>query len=685
MKNDRNKLTAVVSHLVHECESYREELSKDREKAMEYFDGRMKDLAVEEGRSQAVSRDVRATIKKVLPSLIRTILGNEKVAEYQPVSEEDEPNAEQATDYISNVIFPESNGYDAVQDAIHDALKLRNGVIRWWYDAKISISVSAHSGLDEMALVQLVSDDSVTVLEQSQGLEILQQEDGQQMEIPVWDVKIRRRTKRGQPRLAAVPPEKLLIHPDALTMADSPITGINERLRRSELVAMGYDRDVVDRLPVAGSNIDQDSEEATRRRDVVEAREAAAHAMQEVEYYELYVRVDEDNDGIAELRRLVYAGGIKDEYLLENEEWDEVPFADIIIERRPHQREGNSIADDTMEAQKVKTALLRETLDNIYWQNKAQPILQEGAVTNPDAVLNPAFGKPIRVQQGISAKDALGFTQVPFVGNSSFQMMEYFDREIQDVTGVSDASGGLAPDALQNVTAKASAMVESAGIAQAELMAATLARGLVPVFKGLLKLTIKHQDKPRVVRLRKRWVAFDPRPWNADMDVTVNTGLGAGTRERDMAVMQMISGIQEKLLASYGPVNNPFVTAENVYNALAKLIEASGLRSVDQYFTRPDMQKLAQMQQQAQQKPDPALQKVQAETQAMMMKAKLEAQNDLRKMELDREIRLAEIQSRAELHRYQIDQEIALKRQQNAAQIIQREAVTPVHLGGNPG
>ncbi len=32
------------------------------------------------------------------------------------------------------------------------------------------------------------------------------------------------------------------------------------------------------------------------------------------------------------------------------------------------------------------------------------------------------------------------------------------------------------------------------------------------------------------------------------MDATVNTGLGAGTRERDMLMIQMIQQLQEKLL-----------------------------------------------------------------------------------------------------------------------------------------
>lgn len=681
-EKQKDMLTPTVTQLVSECESYREELSIDRDKAMEYFDGKMEDVPIVDGRSKVVSRDVRAHVKKVLPSLIRTILGNDQVAEFQPMGEGDDEYADQASDYISNVVFPESDGYEAVEDAIHDALKLRNGIIRWWHETKDSVQVTRHSGLDEMSLVQLISDDDVTVLEQAQRVEMIEGEGQPPMQVPVYDVKIRKRFTNGRTRLSAVPPEQLLIHPDALCITESPITGFNMRQRRSDLVAMGYDRDLINKLPVAGSTSDQDDEESTRRRDMItDDNASAAKSMQEVEYFELYVRFDEDDDGIAELRRLVYAGAIKEEFLLENEEWDEVPFADIISERRPHQREGSSIADDTMEGQKVKTVLLRETLDNIYWQNKAQPIVDESAVVNPDAVLNPAFGKPIRVTAGTDVRMALGFTQVPFVAQSSFSMLDYFDREMSDVTGISDASGGLSPDALQNVTAKASAMVEQGGIAQTELMARTIARGLVPVFKGLLKLTIKHQDKPRTVRLRKKWVTFDPRPWNSGMDVVVNTGLGAGTRERDMMMMQMIMGLQEKLLAQLGAVNNPFVTPKNVFNALTKLVQASGMRAVDMFFTEPSEEQIQAMIAQQGSQPNPQMEKLKQD----QAKAQMEAQIEQEKIKSNERIEMAKMQQEYQLKRYQIDQEIALKQRQNVAQALTGGSISSSQLGGMPG
>jgi hypothetical protein len=136
-------------------------------------------------------------------------------------------------------------------------------------------------------------------------------------------------------------------------------------------------------------------------------------------------------------------------------------------------------------------------------------------------------------------------------------MMDKADATIVDRTGISSASAGLDPMALQNVTAAGVNMVSDAASAQAWCMVREMARGGIRrAFKGLLKLTIQHQDKPRTVRMNDKWVDIDPRPWNADMDCEVNVGLGTGTRERDMQALMIVSGIQEKVLAAYGPNNS---------------------------------------------------------------------------------------------------------------------------------
>ena len=61
-----------------------------------------------------------------------------------------------------------------------------------------------------------------------------------------------------------------------------------------------------------------------------------------------------------------------------------------------------------------------------------------------------------------------------------------------------------------------------------ELIARNAAEMLVAgIFKSILELVCKHQQEPRIIRLRNQWVPMDPREWQDQMDVTVTVGLPA--------------------------------------------------------------------------------------------------------------------------------------------------------------
>lgn len=671
---DNDQLCTIVASLVKDAKDYRDERAESRLEAMAFFDGDADDLQkyipADAGRSRVISRDVRSAIKKVLPSVYRTILGNDEIVEFQPVGEGDEDSAGQATDYVNYVVLPECDGRQVIEDAISDAIRLRNGIIKWWQDKTVDVKFSEHSGLDDMAFATLVEPDDVEVLEHTARVEEIETPEGP-IEIPAHDVRIKRRVVTSQPRLAAIPLENFLIHPDAIRLEDSPILGEYCQLRRSDLVKMGYEKDVIWALPSASH--DDDEEEDARRRDADGDKDAPQKALDEIDYYDLLVRVDKDGDGIAELRRMVFAGGLKAENLLEDAEWDEINYADIVAERRPHQWEGTSVPDDVIEIQRIKTVLLRQTLDNLYWQNNQQPIVQEGIVENMDSVLSPEFGKPIRVRQGTDVRAAVGYNAVPMVADKSFTMLAYLDEEVTDRTGISDASSGMAPDALQNMTAKASAMIEQAGIGQTEMMVRTLANSLKPVFRGLLKLIIQHQDKPRTVRLRDEWVTFDPRMWNASMDAIVNVGLGAGTRERDMMMMQMVMGMQEKALASMGPrVGMLYVSPENMSNALDKFVESTGLRTPRLYFSRPEPEQVQQAIQQQSRQPSPEEIKAKAAMELEQVRGQTKMQVEQAKLHAKREEYAIKSQSDASKEAAQMEADLATKLQEIEAEAVAR-------------
>ena len=680
----------LVADMVKDCESYLSRLSADRVKAIEYYDGTMKDTLPDADRSSVVSRDVREQVQKVLPSLTRTFLASDRIVEFLPGQEGDDELAEQQTDYINYVVFPESDGPRALEDSIHDALKARNGIMYWWFDEKTSIKVSRHSGLDDASFAKIVAEDGVKVLEHTSREEVIETPEGPMPSV-AHDFKIRRSVSVRKPCVKCVPLDEFLIHPDAIDEETAACIGTKSPVRRSDLVAMGYDRKQVDKLPALGADgIAIDEEKANRSGLDGDRRTQIAHELEMIDYYELYVRIDVDGDGIAELRRMCFGGKISSDCLLDDEEADEAPFAIIKTKGKPHQWEGVSIADDVMDIQRIKTVLLRNTLDNLYWQNNPQLGVRRDLVSpeSISAVTNPKFGQTVWLEPGASAAEAMQPITIPFVAEKSFAMLSYMDDEKTNRTGISDASGGLPPDALQNVTAKASAMMEQGGIGQAELMARTLAFGFKRMFRGLLRLVIKHQDKPRSVRLRDKWVTFDPRQWNADLDCTVNTGLGAGTRERDVMMISGILGAQEKVLAAYGP-QNPYVTPENLGNSLLRLAEATGARTPTMYFSKPTEEQVQSMKEAQANKPDPEIVKLEKQLanaielkkmdmqvathketvqgQAAVEQAVQTTQIEAQAKEKDRQLKKYEIDTKAQLELLKMQQQQAFDREQSKA------------------
>ena len=662
------EVARAVELFANEAREWDRTLSADRIRAMEYYDGIMLDTPSDAGRSSVVSRDFRAATKQVLPAIKRTILGNDKIVEFAPMSRGDEAGAEQATEFLNYVVLPECQAYEAISDSIHDALRIRNGVLHWYWDDRAEIKFTRHCGLSEAEFIYLAQDQSVEVLEY--GVDPTKPE-GANIEC-----RIKRAIKRGLPRLVCLPREEFIIHPDAVSIDEAPFCAWNRRYRRYELVAMGYDAQEVDKLSAYSGNNDGDFEESTRREDFsnLHAGSNILKQNEEIDFFKCYVRLDVDGDGYAELRRIIMAGGFGDDNILENEEVDEIPFGDIVIERRPHEWQGRSLFDDMDDIQRSKTVLLRNTNDNIYWQNNLQSVVQLDAVENPEALLNPQFGQPILIKAGKNAREAVSYTVVPFVAAESFKMLGYWDEVAADRTGITDASAGFPADALQNVTAKASAMLEQQGIGQVELMVASVAVGLKRAFKGLLSLVIQYQDKPRTVRLRDGWVEYDPRSWNSGMDVTVNTGLGAGTRERDMAAMGAVMQMQEKFLAALGP-DNPFVKPNNLYNSASKFIQAAGLRDTAQYITKPDPQEVQQRLEAMRNKPDPEQAKLEAQMTLEREKSQAQIQKEAAQRDADVQVKAAELEKDVAVERAKAEamavaeaERIAFEREKFAAE-----------------
>jgi len=695
MAYDSDNPILIVSRMVDRAEEYLDEQSKTREQALEYYEGKPACIPHNEGRSFSVSKDLRSTVKKLMPSVMRMMFGSDKAVQYEPIGPEDEAAAEQASDYVNRVVMRETMSRRAIESAIFDALVLKTGILEWCATEKTKVVVTEHKNLSDEAVLGLFDDPENEVFDYEKTPEtdpMLLEMDPNAMR---HSFKVRRKETEVVCELKAVPRGSFLISPNARSIADAPLVGKKMEASRSDLVAEGYDKDQVYRLSCVDRRDDDDDFERYGD-DWTDLDTGAAKAGEDVEYYEVYARLDYDGDGIAELYKVVYGlaardgggdeiNGAQKYIVLQSEPCDEAPFSDIAAEYSAHQFEGHSVFEDIEDVQRIKTVLLRATLDNLNWQNNFQRAVQLDAVENPESVQNPQFGQDILLKRGVSAREAVQRIPVPFFAAKSFDMMRYMDEVRDERTGITDASGGIDPEGFQNMSATAAHLAAESGVAQADMIVRNLANGIQRAFKGLLKLIVAHHDKARVVRLRGEWVEYQPDSWNADMDCTVNVGLGGGTRERDMQMLQIVLGLQREIIANFG-VDNPVVKPDQLYATLEKITEAAGFANAEPFFTRPDPQEIAAKMAQQQQGDGTA----QAQQQLEMQKAQADMAVKQAKQEAETQLAREKMQAEMQIARERMQAEIQLQREKMQAEVFSGQRMTggmsaPVRMGGQIG
>jgi len=576
-------LQAVVGSYISDAIQYiDDDISPVRAESTKYYRGDPFGNEVD-GRSQVVSRDVRDSVQAVLPSMMRVFFGSEKVVEFVPRTANDMAMSEQATDYLNYIVRQDNDAIAIFYSVFKDALMNKGGFVKWWWDDSIEVHTHNFEGLDEGALGLILQEEGVEAVSvegrPATGIspEQIQQMEAQGQQSPqIYDVEIKRKRERNQVKIETMPPEEFFVDAAATSLDDAQVVGHRTMATVSDLVALGYDRDLLDDH-LSDEFAFVDSDEYTARYSNTEMPgPVSAAERRRVLYVEAWCHIDYDGDGIAELRRICTIG---DNYeVVNNEPADSIPFAMFSCDPEPHVFFGSDIADLTKDIQRVKSAVLRGMLDSLSFALYPRTGVVEGMV-NIDDVLNPEVGSIIRMRQPGMVQQL----DVPFLGKDAFPMIQYLDSMKESRTGQTAASQGLDPDVLQSTTRVAVTATIKGAEQHLEMMARLFADSFKRMFKGVLKLVITHQDQERIVRLRDEWVPIDPRVWDSTMDCSVNVGLGIGTTDERLAVLNQVGIRQQEAMEKLGP-NNPLVGLGQIRNTLSKMLEISGYPDSNQFF-----------------------------------------------------------------------------------------------------
>lgn len=579
------ELQNIITAEIDDAQDYIDDvISPERALAGQYYKGEPFGNE-EEGRSQAISMDVRDTVQAMLPSIMKVFFAANNVVEFAPNGPEDVETAQQATDYVNYCLTRDNNLFNECYSTFKDALIRKNGIMKVWWDTEKDVTTHYFTGLDEATFSVLQSDPTVEVkdVEITFGETTVETPMGMmgQTQPATYDCTVVRTVEKGRLRVQSVPPEEFLIDRRARSIETAEFVAHRRYVTVSDLVKMGYDFDEVQDLGFETLDDFEGNQEAFDRNPqaFVQITGRTDTTSRKILYIEGYVYVDMDGDGIAELCRVCVAGTANK--ILHYEPCDFIPFVDFCPDPEPHTFFGMSIADVTMDIQLIKSNILRNTLDSLAQAIHPRTGVVEGQV-NLEDVMNTEVGGIIRMR-------APGMVQpftMPFVGQQAFPMLQYMDELRENRTGISKAASGLDANALQSSTRAAVAATITAAAQHIELICRIFAEtGMKDLFRKSMQLIAKNQDAPRMVRLRNTFVPIDPRVWDTNMDVVVNVAIGTGSNEEKMAFLGQVAAKQEMLMQ----MGAPLVDMQGYYNTLAQMMALAGYKDPSVFFKDPAM------------------------------------------------------------------------------------------------
>lgn len=609
---DDTKLLAIInSQIASAIGGYNSDLETDQTKALDYYYGRAYGDEVP-GQSSIVTRDVLETIEWIMPSLMRIFAGGDRYVEFDPQGEEDEDQAEQETDFVNYVFNKENDGFMVLYTWIKGALLLKNSYCKVWVEEEERTTVTTYDNLTDMGLAQVIN---------TKGVEALEHTEYETEYGLAHTLKVRQATKEKICRVEAIPQEEIGVSrmSKALSLKDCPFSYHRRSMSAAELLSLGYDKKVIDRLsswdgekygPLEIARKNTDDEYAT-------LMDAPDEATRLITVYECYIRMDMEDDGTDGLWKVTMSGN----EILDKEEIDFVPIPVLCPIPMPHTHIGMSVADLVMDIQRIRSVIMRMMLNNLYLTNNPEKEVLEKHV-NMDDLLTSVAGGIKRVKQMGSIREI----SVPFTAGASIPMLDILDKQKEQRTGINRSTMGLDANTLAQSTEGAFMGAMEQANQRIEMLARLFAEtGIKDMFWMIHKQVSTHYDKAKYIKLRGEYVNVTPTEWKERYNMSVNVGLGTGNKDKEVSQLWAIAQKQEEHMLQ----GSPLVTAKNLYNTYRKLINKSGLKEVDLFFTDPDSpeaQQAAQAKQQAQQ-PDANMIMIQAnkaieDQKAMLIKQK---------------------------------------------------------------
>lgn len=536
----------------------------------------------EEDSSQVVTTDVQDVVESDMPSLARIFLGRGDILEFTPNTddERDIKEAEEKTKYVDWIV--KKQGFKVIHDWIKDAEIQLSGVVKFFYDERTEKETFTYEGITEEEKLLFIEDF------QNGPNEVTWEEETTDDRFNItFEVE---HTKK-EYCIVGVPTEEFIITRNARSKDSAIVVGDRRPTTRGDLLAEGFDRETIDKMPGKGqkhSDRLRDIRDRSTRLDAQRAQDKQGSdtvyghqwATEEVDIEDLYVLVDFDDDGIAERRRILRSG----DFIIENEPYKIPPYAMMSGISMPHTAIGRSRASLVKDTQRNKSVLFRQIMENGYAVNAGRVIVNESETNLDDLEIIKNTGY-VRTTADDPTR-AVGRLDIPYIGDKALQIIQYVDSQRAARTGTLLQSQGLDTDNFYKETATRFQGVQDEGKGKIELVARVMAEtGFKELYEGLAWTVSHFQNEATEIQVLGQPMKIDPRRWRFEHNAMPNVGLAIEDEEQQLTNMGALYQVQSQLKQQ----GSFLVDEVKMYNALTKVVKSMGFSSVNEFFNDPEV------------------------------------------------------------------------------------------------
>ena len=586
------------------------DLTRERLRSTYEFAGLPEFHLAPQGVSTIVDTSTTEVIEAYTAVMSDLFLNNQKLARFVPLSNAPSSykNARNASMLTNYCLFKQNNGWHELQTWIKSALLWKNAIIRWDYVEDMDYQIEEYDEIDQVKLDELLSDENVEIVgdlefENKLGDVADPLADPQMADLVYVNVRIRRKTDKSRVRIENIPPENFRITRDAKSIDDAALVGIQTEMTRSEIrkmwpeVAEGiedwdelgddenwlgnarYSEDIAARKLVTGQEYWQGS---------VSQDLFPLEANRQITVSEVWLRVDRDGDGIAELKHFIISGN----HVLFEEDVEEIPLASITPIDIPFEFYGLSMADFTRSSTLASTAILRGFVENTYLTNYS-PKLADPNVVDFSALQNM---KPKQIIP-TNGNPAAAVAPLPpeTISPGTVPLMEHLQTIKEQATGMSKAAQGLNDELYVSGNSEAKlAAVQSASQKRIQHIARRFAEtGMKRLCAGVYKCVKRNMAGNRMISMYGLFEEIDVNALPMEMECEIFLDLGENSNQNTIAKLGQLGG---QILPQLNEQGQGMVVKPEAPAVLAtKLIEALGIDSNDylEDYTTPEFKERA--------------------------------------------------------------------------------------------